>query len=476
MKILVVNGSPKGRSSITLQTCLYLEKLHSEHTFEILDVGARIKALEKDFTPAKEALERADLILFSYPVYTFIAPCQLHRFIELWKEAGVPTAGKYAAQLSTSKHFYDVTAHNYIRDNCMDLGLKYVHGLSADMDDLTTARGQKEARDFFDYVVWCAERDIYEAFPEPQAAPAHVPAHVPARVLKGEFAGQTVNIEAKTAEFCGKAGNSQETAAEVVIVTDCRPEDAQLRGMIDRFRAVFPRKTKLINIREFPFKGGCLGCFNCAVSGKCVYNDGFDSFLRGEIESCKSTVYAFTIQDHCLSPVFKMYNDRQFCNGHRTVTMGSPIGYLVSGNYSKEQNLQMIVEGRAQVGGNFLAGVATDEQDTDREIDAMAAKLDYALAHTYQPPQNFYGIGGMKIFRDLIWIMQGMMRADHKFYKAHGQYDFPQKQWPRMLFMYLVGQMLASPKLKARAGGKMNEGMLMPYQKVLDSVTKDVNE
>ena len=49
-------------------------------------------------------------------------------------------------------------------------------------------------------------------------------------------------------------------------------------------------------------------------------------------------------------------------------------------------------------------------------------------------PRNFYGVGGMKVFRDLIWLMQGMMKTDHKFYKAHGQYDFPSpKQWPTML-------------------------------------------
>ena len=32
-------------------------------------------------------------------------------------------------------------------------------------------------------------------------------------------------------------------------------------------------------------------------------------------------------------------------------------------------------------------------------------------------PANFYGVGGMKIFRDLIYVMQGLMKADHKFYK-----------------------------------------------------------
>ena len=174
-----------------------------------------------------------------------------------------------------------------------------------------------------------------------------------------------------------------------------------------------------------------------------------------------------------MGALFKLYDDRQFCNGHRTVTMGSPVGYLISGDYHKEMNLQMILEGRAQVGGNFLAGIATDEKDPDSEIDALAEKLAYALEHNYVPPQNFYGVGGMKIFRDLIWQMQGMMRADHKFYKAHGQYDFPQKKPGRMLAMYLVGALMASPKLKAKAGSKMTEGMLMPYKKVLKKVKKE---
>ena len=65
MHILVLNGSPKGKNSITLQTVRYIEKLCKHQTFEILHVGQRIKALEKNFSPAKEALERADLILLS---------------------------------------------------------------------------------------------------------------------------------------------------------------------------------------------------------------------------------------------------------------------------------------------------------------------------------------------------------------------------------------------------------------------------
>ncbi|MBE6982861.1 MAG: iron-sulfur protein [Ruminococcaceae bacterium] len=446
MKILILNGSPKGKYSITLQTTRYLEKLYPQQSFEVLNVGQKTKSLEKDFGPAREAIEKADVLLFSYPVYTFIAPYQLHRFIELLKRENMDLSGKFATQITTSKHFYDVTAHRYVQDNCADLGLRYIRGLSADMDDLLTDKGQKEARDFFDFLCWSVENGKFEN---------------PSATL-GTFAKKPVSPAESTGEKTG----------DVVILADLGEKDTQLAAMIARFQAKFPKKTRIINLREYPFNGGCLGCFSCAVSGKCVHKDGFDEYLRKEIQTAESIVYAFAIRDHSMGALFKMYDDRNFCNGHRTVTIGMPVGYLISGDLSKEFNLQTIIEARAQVGTNFLAGVATDETDPDGEIDRLAETLTYALEHKYVPPQNFYGIGGMKIFRDLIWLMQGMMRADHKFYKAHGQYDFPQKKRGMMLKMYLVGSLLANEKIKAKMGNKMNEGMLMPYEKLFKEMDK----
>ncbi len=445
MNILVLNGSPKGEYSITLQTVKFLMKIYPEHTFDVLHVGHRIKALERDFSEAEKALRNADLLLFSYPVYTFIAPYQLHRFIEIIKEKNIDLKGKFATQLSTSKHFYDVTAHRYIQDNCADMGLKYIRGLSADMDDILTEKGQKEAKDFFNFVLFSIENNLFEK-------------------------ESVINTPAKKVAVTVPEENNNEKKGDVVILTNCKEDDVQLKNMIARFRAVTPRKTRVINIGEYEFKGGCLGCLSCATTGKCVYKDGFDDFLRGSIQTAESIIIAFSIKDHSMGASFKLYDDRQFCNGHRTVTMGMPMGYLISGNYSEEYNLQMIVEGRAQVGSNFLAGVATDEFSPDSEIDNLAATLEYALENAYVPPQNFYGIGGAKIFRDLIWLMQGMMKADHKFYKAHGQYDFPQKKRGTMIAMYLVGALASSSKIKAKMGNMMNEGMLMPYKKMLDKI------
>ena len=448
MKIAVINGSPKGKYSITLQTTRYLEIKFPEHKFCVLHAGQKIKALEKDFSEARALLESADCILFSYPVYTFLAPSQLHRFIELTKASGVDLTGKFATQITTSKHFYDVTAHKYIEENALDLGMRYIRGLSADMEDLLTEKGRADAEGFFGRLIFSCENGIYTEPAKRTASRERVPA---TRIADSEE----------------KRGDK-----DVLILTDCTDSESNLDAMISRFSATLPYKTRTVNISEYPLSGGCLGCFRCAVSERCVYKDGFDKFLREDIQRADAIVYAFAVSDHSMGSRFKMYDDRNFCNGHRTVTVGMPVGYIVSGDYSEEGNLRTVIEARSETGGNFLCGVATDEVDTDGSLDRLSRALTFALETGHTAPQNFYGVGGMKIFRDLIYQMRGMMRADHKFYKKQGIYDFPQKKRLASLKMYLVGALLSNEKILSKMGNKMNEGMLAPYEKLFKNLEK----
>ena len=86
---------------------------------------------------------------------------QLHRFIELTKKRNVNLEDKFVTQISTSKHFYDVTAHKYIEENVLDLGMRYIRGLSADMEDLLSQEGRKEAEKFFQRFLWSLKEGIY---------------------------------------------------------------------------------------------------------------------------------------------------------------------------------------------------------------------------------------------------------------------------------------------------------------------------
>ena len=459
MKVCVLNGSPAGENSITLQTVHYIQKYDTNTDFEILHVGKKIRSYEKDFTAAVKSLEEADLILFCYPVYTFLVPSQLHRFLELIKENDVRLQGKFATQISTSKHFYDTTAHQFIRDICGDFQMKYIRGLSADMEDLLSKKGRKEALQFFQYVHW----NMKKGFSEPLESGFRSE-----KEKRKIFEGPGECTEANGSVGCP---GEKKANRKVAIITDLpeKQKDSSLAAMIRYFVQRSAYSCEVINLRDFPFQGGCLGCFHCASDGTCIYKDGFDGFLRQHIQTADAIVYAYTIRDHSMGSLFKMFDDRQFCNGHRTVTMGKPVGYLVEGRLSAEENLRILMEARAQVGGNFLAGIASDEREAAQETDRLAASIEYACEHSYRPPANFYGVGGLKIFRDLIYQMQGLMREDHRFYKAHGFYDFPQKHRGRILGMYVVGAIMNNPKLRKKTAGKMTEGMLMPYRKVLES-------
>lgn len=439
MKICVINGSPRGKNSVTLQTVLYLEKRFPQHSFDFLNVGAGIQSFERDMSGAVEAIRSSELLLFSYPVYSFLAPAQLHRFVELMKRSGGDFHGICASQLTTSKHFYDITAHRYLEENCRDMGMHVIHGLSADREDLLTEQGRREAEDFFRYLVYCVENALYEPV-SPSAPAAPRPAYT-----------QALTPGVKPEGF------------DTVIVGDLREEDAALRAMIKDFGALYPYKTRFVNLADFPFQGGCLGCLRCAADGRCVRKDGFDAFLREHIQNADAIVYAFTLRDHSMGSRFKMYDDRQFCNGHRSLTEGKPLAYIVSGDYEAEENLKTVIEARAQVGHNFLAGVGCDLAS----MEAAAKRLAYALENRCLPPRNFYGVGGMKIFRDLVWPMQGIMKADHVYYKSHGLYDFPQKHRGRMLVMRFWGALLRNPATKAKMTAKFNRRMMAPYKKLL---------
>ena len=439
IKVLFVNGSPRGRFSVTLQSCLYLEKRFPGHDFAYLNAAAGIAGFEKDMAPAADALRQAELVVFAYPVYSFLVPSQLHRFIELTKEQHLSLKDKYVTQLTTSKHFFDVTAHRFMEENFHDLGARVIRGLSADMEDMLTGQGRDELERFFAYAVFCAENAVYE-----HTAPSPAPVRKPY-------------------ESCLDACKKQD-GFDTVIVGDLREGDESLRALIKDFTAAYPYRTRFVNIAEFPFRGGCLGCLNCAASGKCVYRDGFDTFLREKIQNADAIVYAFTLRDHSMGARFKMYDDRQFCNGHRTVAEGKPFAYLVNGDLDREENLKTVLKARADVGHSFLAGFAANAD----EIRDVTLRLAYALENSYNPPRSFYGVGGMKIFRDLVWLMRGMMWEDHLYYKSHGFYDFPQRRWPRMLGMRVLGALLRSQRVRRLIGDRMNEGMLAPYKKILD--------
>ena len=52
------------------------------------------------------------------------------------EDKGIDFCGKYVTQFTTSKRFFDVTAHSAVKNAVAALKGRFIDGLSADMEDL----------------------------------------------------------------------------------------------------------------------------------------------------------------------------------------------------------------------------------------------------------------------------------------------------------------------------------------------------
>src|SRR4030042_3973351 len=149
MKIIVLNGSPKGEDSITIQYVAYIQKHFPQHDFRIIHVSQQIKKIEKDqkvFQEIIDEIRTADGVLWSFGLWVLCVPAQYMRFIELVSERGMEGAfeNKYAAVITTSILFYDHTAHNYMRAVCEDLRMKFFDAISLDIIDMMKEGRRRE--------------------------------------------------------------------------------------------------------------------------------------------------------------------------------------------------------------------------------------------------------------------------------------------------------------------------------------------
>ena len=86
MKLVVLNGSPKGMTSVTMQYVLFLRKKLPQHEFTILNACQEIKKLEGDeqaFLEVIKTVAESDGVLWAFPLYYMLVHGDYKRFIEL---------------------------------------------------------------------------------------------------------------------------------------------------------------------------------------------------------------------------------------------------------------------------------------------------------------------------------------------------------------------------------------------------------
>jgi multimeric flavodoxin WrbA len=455
MNILVLNGSPKGDNSVTMSYVKYLKVVFPEHDFNVRHIAQSIRRLEKD-SGAFEALmgevRQSEVVLWAFPLYYLLVHSNYKRFIELVFERDQQDAfaGKHTAALSTSIHFFDHTAHNYMQGICEDLGMHFVRSFSAEMQDLMDEKERDSLAAFMkDVVDTCKNNTVTtRVFPRlRQPELDYKPVSAPEQVDLGEL--------------------------KLVVLTDTGSMTNNLRSMLRHFHTCFTGKIEVIDLMEIKIAGGCLGCVKCGMDNICAY-DGKDEVRTTYEEKLKKAdivVYALAMKDRYFSARWKSFLDRRFYQTHQPGLPGKQTGYLISGPLSCEQNLRQILLASAEIDQANLVDIVTDEfagsAELDSQISNFAGKLARYAANKAKQPRTYLGVGGAKIFRDEMWgSLRFIFQADYRYFKKHGMMDFPQSKFSTGLMHLFIPFTRLGP-IKKQVQDKSMDMMHRPHDMVI---------
>lgn len=458
MNIVVLNGSPKGELSVTLQYVRYAAQKFPQHTFRFFPVAQKIRKLEKDDASFREvigAVKEADAVMWAFPLYFLLVCSQYKRFIEMIFERNQLSAfqGKYAAAVSTSFHFFDHTAQNYIHAICDDLQMKYLGAYSAEMYDLMKKRERKRWLFFAETFLDAVSRRI------------------PTAIAYPPLTSRAFTYEPGPSEATIDAG-----ARKILLIADGQEPSGNVNGLISSFTGNFRGAVEVVRLTDIDIKGGCLGCCKCGLDNVCEYEgkDGFIDFYNEKVKRADAVVFAGAIHDRYLSATWKTFFDRSFFNTHVPTLVGKKIAFLISGPLGQIPNLRQILEAYGEFQQTDLAGIVTDETGDSRQMDRMLAELAGRLVQPVPDgctrPMTFLGVGGRKIFRDEVYgKLRFVFQSDHRYYKKHGLYDFPQKNHKVRRMNLIMTLLTKMPPVRKKFLKSLKDEMVKPVKHIAEN-------
>ena len=458
MKIAVLNGSPKGNTSITLQLINYIQKKIPGHEYKILNIAQKIKKISKDievFDEIIDIVKSSDGVIWSFPLYVMNVCSQYQRFIGLIFERDVKNAfqNKYTAAVSTSINFYDNLAHNYINAICDDLDMKYVGYFSAHMMDLFRKEITRKKLILF--------ADNY--FNAIKNSKPTIKNYRPIIYRNFDYCPDKPKMKIDT------------SSKKIIILTDSSDYNTNLGKMISRFNETLSPKAETVNLYDIDIKGPCLECLRCGFDNICSYygKDGFMDFYNTKVKTADIIIIAGNITNRYLSSRWKLFLDRSFFNTHSPSLTGKQIGFIISGPLSQIPSLRQTLEGWMEFQQSNTVAFVTDEFGNSKEIDCLlqsfAEDIVWFSNNNYIKPRTFLGIGGMKIFRDEIWgRLRLIFQADHRFYKENKFYDFPQKDLKSRLMNAFMIPFTKIPAARKKFPKVMKTMSIKRFKKIIE--------
>jgi multimeric flavodoxin WrbA len=419
MNVLIFNGSPKTNVySMTNQTIFSVFKKFPLHNYKFLDISANIGLIEKNNNYLENIIQeisKADLVVWSCPVYVTGIPSQFKKFIEIIIEKNLQKvfAGKYAASFTTSIRFYDHHTHYYLHSICDDFEMKYIGYYSADTDDIFKPVEREKIMKFGEILFESMEKDLY-------LIKRYLPLAYSNFIYEPEKTIDKIDVKGR----------------KIVIISDYADKNENLGKMTTKFKEFFNQEITEINLAKEKILFGCQGCYACGHNNLCVLKDRDDFYkiFSETLLPADIIILAISTKDRYISSNFKRFIDRCYFMNHVPFFLGKQLGALSSGPFRQIHfSMDNLLALSVFMGAN-LTDLVSDEIGDSKKIDdsilLLAKNLLYFSEKKQTTSPTFLKIGGYKIFRDAVWGRYRLtLQADHRYYKKHGFYnDFPFKE------------------------------------------------
>ncbi len=371
MIVSVLNGSPHGEHSATLQHVRFLASRWLGDEVRVLQVGSEVE----EYCQPGEARHRlldtiapSNLLLVCFPVYLAMAPAQLMRLLEhLRAEGGDCLRGKPVALLCTGEGFGMALALRSLRGALETLGCLPVGEWAGEPDSFLRPEGRERLLVYWQELHWAVERGMGQA-------------------AKGDEPSSYVYSPTGSARLGIPDQVSKTIGRNTVLVTDCEREHASLRSMINTFKLLYPLTIREVSISSFYGARGCIGCSRCAHSRRCIHSDGFEDLIENHLKPADALVFAAPVAGRLIGSAWKVIFDRLLMTGRWEATRGKPAGWLLSGSLSREGALCDWLQIVGDTQGIALVGMACDEAAEDLQVTdtllQLAERLAWRVEHT----------------------------------------------------------------------------------------------
>ncbi len=463
MNIVVFHGSPKGDLSVTLTYIKYVFEVLSGHDVTYFPISERIHKYEREmdsFQEIMDSVRKADGLIIATPVYHVMVPSQLKRFIELIYERKAEDTfrQKYVCSITTSVHYFDNAANNYLHGICDDLDMNFTGCYCAGMKDFGKPKERQRLIQFCQSFFFAIQNKI--------VFPTRYP-----RIPENHFA------------YCPSFPENHYPIKDkkITIVLDCETKDCNAYKMAQQMASLLDCHDNIVNLRDINIKGGCTGCLQCSLDNDCMYQnaDDFIEFYNKNIVEADIVIMAGTMKDRYLSSLWKTFFDRSFFKTHIPVFKDKQVAFLLSGNLSHNEGLRDMLSSYPDVEQGNLVDIVSDEcsdsQKIDRLLESLALRIRHCTQAGYISPSTFAGVGGRKILRDEIWVeLSYIFQKDHSYYKKQGLkngfIDFPKNSIGSKIYAKFIMLLTLFPPIRRMLRKEIKSRMLESYIKILEKV------